>query len=223
MPEQFDVITFDCYGTLIDWESGISDAFMAASAADGVPLDREAILREYARIEPAVESEPYRSYREVLRISAVRVAASLGWKLDPAIAGFLAESLPSWRPFADTNPALGRLLDAGIRLAILSNTDDDLISASRRHLDVDFDFIVTAEQVRSYKPGTAHFLAARERIGEARWLHAGASIFHDVVPANALGITTAWVNRRNEPVPERGSERPAILGSDLGQLAGSIL
>lgn len=200
MPRSFDIVTFDCYGTLIDWESGIASAFLDAARGDGITLQRENILRAYADIEPVVEHERYLPYREVLTETALRVAQSLDW---PRTDGtFLPASLPTWRPFADTNPALERLRDAGYRLGILSNVDDDLLAETRRHFTVDFELIITAQQVRSYKPAPGHFVAAKERIGSARWLHAAQSNFHDGVPVNAMGIPTAWVNRRGEePLP----------------------
>jgi 2-haloacid dehalogenase/putative hydrolase of the HAD superfamily len=122
----------------------------------------------------------------------------MGWALPESRAGFLAESLPSWRPFSDTNPALERLARAGFQLGILSNVDDDLLTGTRRHFTVPFDLIVTAQQVRSYKPADPHFVAARGRIGATRWLHAAQSHFHDVVPCRRLGIPVAWVNRKNQ-------------------------
>src|SRR5437763_8410073 len=195
---RYDVITFDCYGTLIDWEMGISNAFLNAAAADGVTLAADAVLRAYAEIEHQVENEGYRLYRDVLRNTATRVANSLGWQLASERADFLAESLPSWQPFADTNPALERLVAAGCRLGILSNIDDDLLAETRKHFTVPFDVVVTAQQVRSYKPGRAHFLTARELIGPSRWLHAAESNFHDIIPTNALGIDNAWINRQRQ-------------------------
>jgi 2-haloalkanoic acid dehalogenase type II len=198
----FDIITFDCYGTLIDWENGIAGAFLGAAREDGVELRRDDVLRAYEEIEPVVENEFYRPYRDVLTETAARIARALGWPLAPGRATFLVTSLTSWQPFADTNAALERLRNAGYRLGILSNVDDDLLAGTRRHFTVDFDLIITAQQVRSYKPATAHFLAARESIGAARWLHAAQSNFHDIVPCNALGIPTAWVNRRADaPLP----------------------
>jgi len=191
---RYDIVTFDCYGTLIDWETGISEAFRRAASADGVELDRAAILREYAANERVVEKE-YRPYREVLAETATRVAHALGWRLAFERATFLADSLPSWPPFPDTNDALLTLRDAGMKLGILSNIDDDLLAGTRHHFAVGFDLIVTAQQVRSYKPGHAHFRAAREAIGNARWLHAAESNFHDIVPTNQLGIDNAWINR----------------------------
>src|SRR5260370_807576 len=199
MTAPFDIVTFDCYGTLIDWESGIAGAFLRAAAEDGVTVDRKAVLAAYASVEPHVEQEHYRPYRDVLAETAARVAHSLGWPLAFERAHFLATSLPEWRPFADTNPALERLRAAGIRLGILSNVDDDLLAETRRHFTVDFDLIVTAQQVRSYKPGRAHFTMAREKIGGARWLHAAESNYHDIVPANAMGIPSAWINRGGRP------------------------
>jgi len=204
---RFDVLTFDCYGTLVDWERGIAEAFGAAAQADGVTLDRAAILRAYHEIEPVVQAERYRRYRDVLAVTARAVADRLGWKLAPGRETFLPESLPSWPPFPDTNAALGRLRDAGHRLAILSNVDDDLLAGTRRHLAVDFDFVITAQQVGSYKPAPGHFVAARERIGAAPWLHVAQSYFHDVQPARALGIRSAWINRKAErPLDAHGTD-----------------
>jgi len=204
---RFDVLTFDCYGTLVDWERGIAEAFATAAGADGVTLDRAAILRAYHEIEPRVQADRYRPYRDVLAITARAVADRLSWKLAPGRETFLPESLPSWPPFPDTNAALGRLRDAGHRLAILSNVDDDLLAGTRRHLAADFDFVITAQQVGSYKPAPGHFVAARERIGAASWLHVAQSYFHDVQPARALGVPSAWINRKAErPLDARGPD-----------------
>jgi 2-haloacid dehalogenase/putative hydrolase of the HAD superfamily len=196
MERPFDIITFDCYGTLIDWESGIAGAFLDAAQKDGITLRRENVLRAYEHHEPIVEHEQYRAYRDVLALTALRVAQALGWSLETG--EFLPSSLPGWKPFADTNRALERLRAAGYRLGILSNVDDDLLAETRRHFTVDFDLVITAQQVRSYKPAPGHFLAAKEHIGSAPWLHGAQSNFHDVVPANAMGIPTAWVNRRGD-------------------------
>ena len=213
MERRYDIVTFDCYGTLIDWESGIAEAFSRAAIEDGVTMDRDAVLRAYAEVEPVVEHEAYRSYRDVLTESAQRVAERLGWS--PRDTSFLAASLPSWTPFPDTNPALERLKAAGYKLGLLSNIDDDLLAATRKHFTVDFDLIVTAQQVRSYKPGHAHFLTAKEKIGAQRWLHAAQSNFHDVAPTNALGIDNAWVNRKHE----RGGATPKYEVRDMAGLA----
>jgi 2-haloalkanoic acid dehalogenase type II len=216
----WEIITFDCYGTLIDWESGISRAFVDAAAADGVTRDRSAILSAYASAERAVEAGTYRTYRDVLTEAALRAAQMLDWNIDENRARFLADSLPTWTPFPDTNPALERLRGAGIRLGILSNTDDDLIAATRRHFTVDFDVVITAEQVRSYKPAAGHFVAARERIGSARWLDAAQSNFHDIVPANAHGIENAWINRKGGAPLDGGT--PTYELRDLAGLADLV-
>jgi 2-haloalkanoic acid dehalogenase type II len=220
-PGLFDVVTFDCYGTLIDWEGGITRAFTEAAEAAGRTVSRDAVLSAYAEIEPRVEAGPYRSYRDVLRETAAQVAARLGWALSSQEAEFLPASLSSWQPFPDTGPALLRLADAGISLGILSNVDDALLAATIRHLPVHFDLLVTAEQVRSYKPAQGHFREARRRIGQRRWLHAAQSYFHDVVPARALDIPVAWVNRKGE---EPGSDgEPSFETADLAGLASRLL
>ena len=206
MERRYDVITFDCYGTLIDWESGIADAFRDA----GVTSDRDEVLRAYAEAERNVEREAYRSYRGVLTEAAARVTGSNG--------AFLAESLPRWTPFPDTNAALERLRDAGYQLGILSNTDDDLLAATRRHFTVDFDLIITAQQVRSYKPAHGHFHAARAWVGDKRWLHAAQSNFHDIAPATELGIPNAWVNRHGQ----HGGVTPTFEVRDLEELADAL-
>jgi 2-haloalkanoic acid dehalogenase type II len=204
MAHLYDVITFDCYGTLIDWEHGISTAFANAAAADGRQLDREQVLKAYSEVEPSVEAETYRSYHDVLTETAQRVAARLGWPLNRERAVFLADSLPEWPVFPDTNPALERLVAAGYSLGILSNVDDDLLAGTRRHFTVTFDLIVTAQQVGSYKPARRHFTEASQRIRGKRWLHAAQSYFHDVIPARTLGIPVAWINRKHEAAADGG-------------------
>jgi 2-haloalkanoic acid dehalogenase type II len=198
MSRRFDVITFDCYGTLVDWEAGISGAFLSTAAVSGTVLDPEAILRAYSRLEMEVEAEPFRPYREVLKETARRVASELGFTIPSGGESFLPESLPAWPPFPDTNEALLKLSVAGYRLGILSNVDENLLTATCRRFSVPFDFVITAQQVSSYKPEHAHFLAAKERLGTVRWLHAAQSFFHDVIPASELGIPVAWINRKRE-------------------------
>lgn len=210
MTRKYEVVTFDCYGTLIDWEGGIAAAFAAANAS----LDAREVVRTYAAAEAEVERELYRPYREVLAEAAVRTGAFFGWATDGA---FLPASLPQWKPFPDTNVALQRLRAAGYALAILSNVDDDLLAATRRHFTVDFEFVITAQQVRSYKPAHTHFVAARERVGTRGWLHAAQSNFHDIVPASTLGIPTAWVNRRSQSALPGGN--PTHEVQDLAGLA----
>lgn len=195
----YEFVTFDCYGTLIDWEGGMREAFAATAALIGAPVDLDRALARYAELEPVVEAESYQSYHEVLTETARRVAASLKWPLPEPRAAFLAESLPRWRPFPDTNRALLQLAGAGYRLGILSNVDRELLYWTRRHLLARFEIVVTAEDVGSYKPAPGHFTEAGRLIGGQPWLHAGQGYFHDVIPARDLGIPVAWINRKAEP------------------------
>ena len=217
MSRPYDIVTFDCYGTLIDWDAGIGGWFEKTARENGVALDRAQVLSLYAETEPAVEAQPFRGYREVLAETALRVARRLGWALSAEKARGLASSLPDWRPFPDTNPALRKLAAAGYRLGILSNVDDDLLEGTRRHISVPFEVIVTAAQVRSYKPAPGHFEEARRRIGGRRWLHAAQSHFHDVVPCRTTGVSVAWVNRKAEPGDPR--TRPELEVANLAELA----
>ena len=194
----YDIVTFDCYGTLIDWETGISAAITAAAREDGVFLGRDQIVRAYHQVEPTVEAAEYRPYKEVLRDTAIGVAKRLGWDLAPEQARFLADSLAEWPAFSDTNAALEQMKANGYKLGILSNVDDDLLRMTLDHFEIEFDLLVTAEQVRSYKPAHGHFLRAREVIGDVGWLHAAQSYFHDIEPACDLGIPVTWVNRKAE-------------------------
>lgn len=216
MQTQFDIITFDCYGTLIDWEGGMVTAFTSEAARDGVSLDAKQIIAAYMAEEPLVQSGGYKPYREVLAETARRVSGRLGWRLAPERADFLAASLPHWKPFADTNAALERLARR-YQLGILSNIDDDLLEATRKHFSVSFDLIVTAQQVKSYKPGFAHFKEALARAGGKRWLHAAQSYFHDVVPASKLEIPAVWVNRNGDR-PEPGGPLPTSEVRNLAAL-----
>jgi len=203
------VLTFDCYGTLVDWEQGIGAAFRAIAAEIGKSAELPPVLRAYHEIEPAVQAETFRSYREVLTETARRLAIRLGWALPTTRAGFLAESVPTWPTFPDTNAALERLAAAGYRLGILSNVDDDLLAGTRRRLAPCFDpaLIVTAQQVHSYKPALAHFETARSRIGTGRWLHVAQSLFHDIAAARRFGVPVVWINRRGErPASPSGAE-----------------
>jgi len=220
MTTPYDIITFDCYGTLVDWDGGIASAFEHFASTRGLAFDRAKTLEAYHAAEPEVESETYRDYRSVLAETAERAARGLGWSIESGGGAFLPESFDAWTPFDETNLSLERLSRAGIRLGILSNVDDDLLAITRRKLTVDFDLIVTAQQVQSYKPAAGHFVEARTRIGDARWLHAAQSYFHDIVPAVTHGIPCAWINRKNEK-PDR-DERPDRELSNLTGLADWI-
>ena len=220
-PREFEFVTFDCYGTLIDWESGIRRAFKQALEGTGLSQTQEAeLFGLYQEEEKRIEGQmPYRPYREVLSLAASGAARKLGKNIPEGLASLLAEQLPSWAPFPDTNPALERLSTEYV-LGILSNVDNDLIEGTLKHFSVPFDLVVTAERVRSYKPGTEHFEEARRTIGADRaWLHVAASLYHDIEPASRLGINTAWINRKNSPEGKRLKGRIVREAKDLTQLA----
>jgi 2-haloalkanoic acid dehalogenase type II len=210
-------ITFDCYGTLIDWERGITAAFEKIAMAAGAPFDRNQILKLYRKYEKEEELQ-YRKYRDVLTRVARRVCFDVG--LQCATYDFLVDSLPRWRPFNDTNTALQRLARRH-KLGILSNIDNDLLAQTRKHLTVNFELIVTAENVASYKPELNHFQEARRKIANAEWVHAAQSYFHDILPCKRLGIDSAWINRAQEPLKDEDF-KPLFNGPDLYRFANWI-
>ncbi|NIM19980.1 MAG: haloacid dehalogenase type II [Candidatus Latescibacteria bacterium] len=214
--DKYEVLTFDCYGTLIDWETGILAALRSVLAAAGkrVTSDGE-ILTRYAEIESKLETEAYRTYKETLRMVVDRFGEKMGFEPIGSERDCLVHSLGSWPPFSDTVASLGTLKQR-YKLAIISNTDDDLFMKTARTLEVAFDWVVTAEQARAYKPSAGIFEFAFERIGLPRnqMLHVAQSIYHDIVPAKSLGLSTVWVNRRKGKVGP-GAARPAIATPDL--------
>ena len=209
-----DLITFDCYGTLIDWRQGIAEAFRHV-LPEAEAVERTRLFDAYERAEAEVEGGPYRPYREVLAAVAARVAELLGWRIPGGRDFFLAESLPGWKPFADTNPSLERLALMGYRLGILSNVDDNLLAGTLRRLSVPFDLVVTAQDVGSYKPSTAHFRRAIEEVGgrPERLLHVAESYHHDVGAARPLGVPVIWVNRQSRTTT--GDVQPTVEVRDL--------
>ncbi len=206
---QFDAITFDCYGTLIDWETGLADAFRAVLPAHGVAADDEDILARYARYEAAAEAGPYLPYREVLATGLRGVAAEFGIVPTNEEAATFGGSVGHWPAFPDSRAALARLRER-FQLGVLTNCDDDLFAASNRRLGVDFGWVVTAQQVVSYKPSEANFQALFTRLGlpRERILHVAQSLFHDHAPAKRLGLTTVWIDRRHDR-PGSGATPPA--------------
>ena len=197
VPGRFRLLTFDCYGTLIDWEQGILSTFRPLLDTHGVILSDEAVLERYARLEAAVEQEAYRSYREVLREVVVRLAREVGFTPAPHEQDVLSESLPGWPPFPDTVEALTEL-SSRYALGVISNVDDDLFAGTARTLGVSFRHVVTAQQARAYKPSPAVFehALARTQVPRESILHVAQSLYHDIAPAGRLGITTVWVDRR---------------------------
>ena len=192
---RFEALTFDCYGTLIDWETGILAAARAAVGALARYPD-EALLTAFAAIEAEAEV-PYRPYRGVLALCLRGLGARFGVAVDDASAAAFADSVGHWPPFPDSTAGL-RALQGRFRLAVITNCDDDLFARSEARLGVKFDPVITAEQVRSYKPDLQNFRVAHARIGvpRERILHVAQSLYHDHVPAKQLGMTTVWINRR---------------------------
>jgi 2-haloacid dehalogenase len=193
---RFLVVSFDCYGTLIDWERGILGALRPILQAHDRDLDDASLLELYAELEGDAERGQYQPYREILEGVVRGLGKRLKFTPTPSEAHSLPDSLPGWAPFDDTVPAL-RVLKRSYQLAVISNIDDDLFASSQRKLAVDFDFLITAQQARAYKPSLKIFGMAEERIGipRDRWLHLAQSVYHDIVPAKSLGIPTVWVNR----------------------------
>jgi 2-haloalkanoic acid dehalogenase type II len=214
-----EVITFDCYGTLIDWETGIKNAFHTAISRTGGRQGLESRAFElYEEEERRVEREkPHLLYRDVLSRTSLNVARKIGWKLPEAESSFLARQLPTWTPFPDTNPSLAKL-SRKHTLGILSNVDNDLLAASLKHLNSPFDVKITAENVRSYKPAVGHFEEARRIIKDRRWVHVAASHYHDIEPAMQLGIKAVWVNRRNTRPDHDYSKKDVSVVKDLSQV-----
>ncbi len=214
----FDVLTFDCYGTLIDWETGILAALRAILEPHGIDIrdaDDASLLERYARHEAAIEAGPYQRYRAVLEQACAGVCAELG--VEPTadeLAGF-AGSVGDWPAFPDSAEALARL-HTRFALAVITNCDDDLFAPSQRRLGTAFDFVVTAQQVGAYKPSHRNFEVAFERLDRPRdrILHVAQSLFHDHVPARQLGLSTVWINRRHDR-PGGGATPPADASPDL--------
>jgi 2-haloalkanoic acid dehalogenase type II len=200
--------TFDCYGTLIDWNGGIRGQ-LARVFGEG---RADALLVRYHVLEPMLEADGTRSYREVLTEAMRGLGAPEGEE------DALARSLPGWQPFPEVHEALDEARGRGWKLAILSNTDPDFIEASLERIAVPFDEVIVASEIGSYKPALGHWRAFEERIGRLPDVHVAASLFHDVAPANELGLASIWINRLGEtPGPPPTRELP-----DLTRLADTL-
>jgi 2-haloacid dehalogenase len=211
----FEALTFDCYGTLIDWETGILAALRPVLDAHDAALQDEPLLEAFARREAALEAGPYLRYADVLAGSLGGIGQDLGFAPSADEQRAFGRSVADWPAFGDSPAALARLKER-FKLGVITNCDDDLFAASNERLGVDFDWVVTAEQARGYKPRVENFIFAFERIDvpRERILHVAQSLFHDHVPAKALGMTTAWIDRRHGRAGG-GATPPADAQPDL--------
>jgi 2-haloacid dehalogenase len=224
LPNHIAIITFDCYGTLIDWEAGILNALRQTIGLK--PEEEGYALDLYSRLEPEIQSESYKRYREILREMMVRMALEFGRTIVPGQEDALAYSVRNWLPFPDTVLSLRRL-KTKFKLGIISNIDNDLFLQTQQLLQVPFDLIVTAQQAGAYKPSHKNFeMAEREgKLDRATWLHAAESLFHDVAPTRELGIANVWVNRRQGKVSaatRTASVQPDLEVPDLKTLADRL-
>jgi 2-haloacid dehalogenase len=221
---QFECLTFDCYGTLIDWETGILNALKPILEGHHRNLSDEGILELYGALEAQIEAGEYLPYRLVLQRVTQRLGARLSFPLYDGEATALAESLKNWPAFPDTVAALKRL-KRKFKLGIISNTDDDLFAETAKTLEVPFDFVVTAQQVQRYKPSHRNFERALEVSGlpKSKIVHCAQSVFHDVVPAKQLNIANVWVDRRagkkGSGATKSASETPDLRVTSLKELA----
>ncbi len=213
--KRFTTLTFDCYGTLIDWEAGILGAIRPVLVRHGVKADDPTILETFASLEAKHEEGEYVRYELVLRMVMAEMSLRLGFDATPEDVLSLPGSLASWKPFPDTVEAL-RKLKTRYKLVILSNVDDALFKDTAKSLEVPFDRIITAQQARAYKPDRRIFEHAFEKLAlpRERILHVAQSIYHDIVPARALGVACVWINRRRGRTGA-GATRPAEGTPDL--------
>ncbi|HVY55049.1 MAG TPA: haloacid dehalogenase type II [Thermodesulfobacteriota bacterium] len=204
---RFSLITFDCYGTLINWESGMKNALGDLAREKSLDIDIEALPQRYIEIELDIEQSGYRKYKEVLTLGVRRLFQEVGVELSNQEETVFADTINKWPPFEETHAVL-KELKKNHGLAILSNIDDDIIRRSIDLMGVEFDAVITAEQVRSYKPSRRHWERALEvtRLPKEKILHIAASYVHDIVPAKEMGFTTVWINRNNEKIT--GDIRP---------------
>jgi 2-haloacid dehalogenase len=218
LPKKVEWVTFDVYGTLIDWETGAYDAFKAEADRDGFTIERDELIPLFHEVQNEIQSGSYELYAEVLRRTAVRIAKDLGWPLEPSRSNFLPDSVQRWPPFKETNAQLDRFAKK-FNIGLISNVDDKLLGLTRRHFRTDFDLVVTAQQVRSYKPDPAHFTEAQRRIGGKKgWVHVAQSYYHDVEPCLKRRVPVIWVNRHKEKL-ESGQKQPTAEVANLREAA----
>lgn len=205
LPKLKDIkwVTTDCYGTLIDWEKGLGDVFRKEAERDGFSFDEGPFLERFFEVQAEIMSGSYELFAEVLRRTAVKVAKEIGWELEPSRAQFVPDSVAHWPPFREANAAMDRLAGR-YEVGIVANIDDKLLGISRRHLRTDLDIVVTAQQVRSYKPDEAHFRECARRLGGKKgWVHIASGYDADIAPLLKMKVPVIWVNRHGEKLEGR--------------------
>lgn len=218
--DQFQILTFDCYGTLIDWRNGILNVLRPLLIEHGVAVGDDQILETYSKLEAEIQAGPYKSYASVLRRITALLGDQFGFSPSATELDCLVQSFGDWLPFDDTVAAL-KALKTKFQLGIISNTDDDLFALTNQKLEIEFDHIITAAQAGAYKPDPGVFRFAFEKIGVAqdKILHVAQSLFHDHVPGKALGLSTVWINR-SPMIPGRSTKtvQPDAEFPDLASL-----
>jgi 2-haloacid dehalogenase len=222
LPKLRDIqwVTTDCYGTLIDWEKGITEAFQREAERDGLTIDEKAMLKRFFEVQAQIMAGSYELYAEVLRRAAVNVAEEVGWEIEPSRAQFLPDAVSRWPPFREANAAMDRLGDR-YDVGIVSNIDDKLLGISRQHLRTKLDLVVTAQQVRSYKPDPTHFRECARRIGGKKgWVHIGSGYEADIAPCLKMNVPVIWVNRHGEKL--EGRKAPTAEVKNLRDAAARL-
>jgi 2-haloacid dehalogenase/putative hydrolase of the HAD superfamily len=223
IPKDIKWVTFDVYGTLIDWETGVYEAFQQEAKRSGFDVgDKATLIELFNKHQEEIKSGSYELYAEVLRRVALKIAEDMDWDLEPSRSNFLPDSVVRWKPYREANAALDRIAKK-YQVGLVVNIDDKLLVASRRHIRSDFDIVVTAQQVRSYKPEAAHFTETARRIGGKKgWMHVGSSYYYDVGPSLKAKLPTVWVNRKGEKLPDPKAKKPDLMVKNLRDLANAL-
>ncbi len=213
------VMSFDCYGTIIDWETGIWNSIKEIIEKRGIKKSRENILSLYAKIESHAERE-YKPYKEILKIVMLEIGKELKITINSKEQLALVNSIAFWPPFEDSKTALSKIKKY-YRIAIISNVDNDIIDKTLKNLGIKFDYVITAEMARAYKPSLDVFEYAREvmDVDKSQWIHVAQSIYHDIIPTKRYGIKTIWIKRRGYGATSPAYEKPDFEFENLNELA----
>ena len=216
------VMSFDCYGTIIDWEEGIWNTISKILKRRGMQEEREYILSLYAQIEARAEKE-YKPYKEILKDVMEEIGRIIGIMLDEEEKYALVKSIPHWQAFPDTKDALIKIKE-NFRIAIISNVDNDIMKECVKNIGVDFDYIITAEMARAYKPDLKVFEYAQEfmKVDKEYWLHVAQSVYHDIIPAKKFGLRAIWLKRRGFGATPPANAKADFEFSSLEELAKNI-